>query len=120
MDKELLENKGIRVCCESSRGEIDALCGGASEETNVPEICNLCHSNPDTDSIIPFDIFMGHSSKTRKIKYLYGMLDCPTHSLNLTDYDWSIYKNGNLKVGDSIYNQTNYCINYGNMMDQGK
>ena len=109
----------VRLCCESSKGEIDAFCGGAAAETNVPEICDLCQPNPDSYSNIPFDMFIDHPTTTRGNTYLYGMLDCTTHTMNLSDYDWSIYEDGHLKIGHSIYNQTNYCINYGNKVVKG-
>ena len=119
IDKALEERKGIRLCCESSMGEIDAFCGGPAAETNVPEICDICQPNPDAHSNIPFDMFVDHPITAREIKYMYGMLDCPTHTKNFSDYDWLIYEDGNLKMGNSVYNQTNYCINFGKKIDQG-
>lgn len=128
MEKELEKNEGIRLCCESSKGEINAECGAAiKEEENLRrEICTLCNSHPDYHFNIPFNIFTDNpvtpsttTFPSHGMKYLYGMPDCTTHTFNFSDYDWSIYQNGYLNIGNSIYNQTNYCINYGKKLEQG-
>ena len=126
IQKELETNKGIRVCCESSKGPMDAVCGAASPDEKITSVCMLCNSHPDLHSNIPFDMFIDNSVTTttndvssNNIKYLFGMPNCQTHTYNFSKYDWSIYQNGYLKIRNKIYNQTSYCINYGHERDQG-
>ena len=127
IEKELYKKKGIRVCCEASKGAMNVVCDAASPEEKVTSLCMLCHSHPDLYPSIPFDMLIDNSNaqidtndvSSKDIRYLYGMPDCQTHTYDFSKYDWSIYQNGNLMIRNKIYNQTNYCINYGHVGDQG-
>ena len=126
IEKELKASTGIRLCCESSRGGIITECGSVDPEQSIETISSLCHSNPDNHPKISFDNFVSKSfspdinlPNTKKFKFLYGMPNCPTHDYNLTDYQWSILMNGNLRIGNKVYNQTNYCINFGREVKEG-
>ena len=126
IEKELKTNTGVRICCESSKGGIKSECGSADPEKRIETIGSLCYSHPDTHPSIPFNVFLtkefmpnSNLPNGKEFRYLYGMPDCPTHDSNLPNYRWSILENGNLKLGNSIYNQTNYCINYGQNMKEG-
>ena len=118
------ENIGIRICCESSRGGTEY--GSVDPEEKIESISSLCYSHPEKHSITPFDTFVEESfsatsnlQSSTNFRYLYGMPNCPTHDYNLPDYEWSVLLNGNLKIGNKIYNQSNYCINYGRKIEKG-
>ena len=126
IEKELKASTGIRLCCESSRGGIITELGSVDPEKSIDTISSLCNSNPDNHPKTPFDTFVSESfspdinlPNPKKLKYLYGMPNCPTHDYNLTDYQWSILMNGNLRIGNKVYNQTNYCINFGREVKEG-
>ena len=134
IQKQLTRKKGVRVCCESSKGDENAVCPMLIQEDENTfgviqrEECTPCNTaSPGRHSTIPFDIFMdrpelssSHSFSYDKMKFLYGMLYCPRHTYNLSDHNWSIYPTGDLKLGNAIYNQTNYCINYGRKLEGGE
>ena len=127
IEKELASYTGIRACCESSKGEIIAECGEAINEEGEREMpCQLCNSHPDDHPNIPFNVFMDNpvtpftnTFTSDRTKFLYGMPDCLTQTFNFSDYDWTIYPTGDLKIGSGINNHTNYCINYGQKLEQG-
>ena len=123
MNSKDTTTNGIRVCCESSLGEVYAACGPA----NNGKICRLCNPHPEKSFNSPFYIFTGKRETKSKIRktsedeklLLYGMPGCPTHTFNISEYDVSISKHGDLNINNSIFNQSNYCINYGKRVEQG-
>ena len=127
IEQELKISTGVRICCESSKGGTQSECGETDPDKTIETIGRICYSDPDNHQTISFFNFVSESFSSElhlpireNIRYLYGMPECPTHDYNLSKYRWSILQNGYLMLGNSIYNHTNYCINYGKNYYNGK